>query len=375
MAKYIYGIHEYDNEWASMVRDSGVDAWSLELTELSSNFSGRDFRFDSVTPIIRLNWGYGSTGTLPLPEKYDEFAYRCAEFIKHSQGIQRVHIGNELSLQWEWPNGIMPTVEQYVQAYHKTYNAIKSVNPNIMITFAPPAPWNPTWGGDWVDIIPKLCDMIGHDKIDFFALHAYTKGYNLNGFTKLQPMDAPYQHRNFSFAVLYEQMNAIPKDMRHLEVHITEANGDGAWNGNYSGQWIQEFYKQINEWNSNEHNQKILSGILFRWNKNDTQWDISQDQRSKDDFKSALQWKYEHKFTGNKPDLPKINPKLPRPVGPYVNAELGLNLRNAPNGKVLTVLTNGTQVTVRLMRGDWLNVDVPNTPFQGWVHKNYIGGF
>lgn len=376
MSEYIYGIHEYDKEWGNWLVQSDRTGWSLELTELSSNYSGRDFNFPNVTPIVRFNWGYGSTGTIPRPNQYDEFARRCAEFVKNSQGIKRVHIGNELSLQWEWPDGIMPTVDEYIQCYHKSYNAIKSVKPDVMITFAPPAPWNPTWGGDWIDIIPTLCNKIGHDKIDFFAIHAYTKGYSLDNFTKLQPMNPPYQHRNFSFAVLWEQMRAIPENMRHLEVHITEANGDDSWNHN-QGNWIREFYHQINAWNLHPSNQKILSGILFRWNKHDTKWDISQHEPSKNDFRQVLQKGYKHGYSGAKPNIsiePKLSPDRPQiaPQRPYINAEAGLNLRSVPSidNNVIEVIPFGKTIEILNDVGDWLNIRYGRNI--GWVSSKFV---
>ena len=375
-SQHIYGIHEFDAEWGNWLVNSGRTGWSLELTELSNNYSGSNFNFLNVTPIVRLNWGYGSTGTIPRPDKYDEFARRSAEFVKNSQGVKRVHIGNELSLQWEWPDGVMPSVDEYVQCYLKCYYAIKSVRPDVMITFAPPGPWNPTWGGDWIDIIKILCDKIGHDKIDFFAFHAYTKGYDLDNFTKLQPMNPPYQHRNFSFAVLWEQMNAIPKDMRHLEVHITEANGDDSWNHN-NGNWIKEFYNQINNWNQNPSNQKILSGILFRWNKHDTKWDMSNHEPSKQDFRQALQKGYKHGYNASRPNIsiqPKLSPDAPQiaPRKPCVTAEAGLNLREAPviDNNVIEVIPYQRTIEIINDMGDWLNVRYGSNV--GWVNSKFV---
>jgi hypothetical protein len=369
MSKNIYGIHEYDERWGSLVKQAGRQAWTLLLTELSGNYGGIQWNEPNITPIVRLNWGYGRTGTIPTPDKYDEFAKRCAEFVKNSHGLKRFHIGNELSLEWEWPDGRKPTMAEYVSCYHKVYDAIKKIMPDAMVTFAPPAPWNPTFEGDWVDLIPKMCKEIGYDKIDFIAIHAYTKGYELEKFDVLQPMNPPYQHRNFSFAVLYEQIKAIPNELKHLEIHITEANGDGPWSENHSGRWAQTFYHKIEEWNRNNQ-QKILSGILFRYNSHDAKWHI--DDRSLNDFRESLQWNYQHNYNNyNSPPInivPNVGPRFATVV-----AEAGLNLRKTSvNGEILTVLNNLQTVQKIKEENGWALVVVPNVGLEGWVSAQYL---
>ena len=86
MSKNIYGIHEYDERWGKLVKQVGRKAWTLLLTEISSNYNGIQWNETEITPIVRLNWGYGSTGTIPTPDKYDEFARRVGEFVKNSRG-------------------------------------------------------------------------------------------------------------------------------------------------------------------------------------------------------------------------------------------------------------------------------------------------
>ncbi|MCA9329242.1 SH3 domain-containing protein [Candidatus Saccharibacteria bacterium] len=368
MSEHIYGIHEYSDEWHRWILENNVTGWWVELTELSGDYNGRDLRKDRLKPIVRINWGYGTTGTMPCKRDWDTYLSRLEHFLRTSKGIERLTIFNELSLKWEWCDGIMPSVEEVVELYKKTYAVTKSVNPGIKVAFAPPAPWNPTWGGDWVDIIPKLCDMIGHEKIDFFAFHAYTKGYELEKFTVLQPMDPPYQHRNFSFANLWEQMNAIPKDMRHLEVHVTETNGDDSWQHNSTGRWVQSLYHHINEWNKNPESQKILSASLFRWNSGDNKWDMSRDERTKNDFRESLKHNYTHNYTGKAPQI-EIKPTVGPNQGRIV-AEAGLNVREAPGGRILTVAKYGDLVQVRGEKEGWLNVAYNG--FVGWASAEYI---
>lgn len=50
----------------------------------------------------------------------------------------------------------------------------------------------------------------------------------------------------------------------------------------------------------------------------------------------------------------------------YVSAKSGLNVRNAPNGSIVSGLSNGTKVTVYETSGNWSRID------QGWVSSSYL---
>lgn len=53
----------------------------------------------------------------------------------------------------------------------------------------------------------------------------------------------------------------------------------------------------------------------------------------------------------------------------YVNAKIGLNVRNAPNGARIGGLVNGTEVTVAETSGNWSRIV---SPTQGWVSSDYL---
>lgn len=50
----------------------------------------------------------------------------------------------------------------------------------------------------------------------------------------------------------------------------------------------------------------------------------------------------------------------------YVNAKIGLNIRDSVNGKIVGALANGTAVTVHETNGNWSRIA------QGWVSSNYL---
>ena len=55
----------------------------------------------------------------------------------------------------------------------------------------------------------------------------------------------------------------------------------------------------------------------------------------------------------------------------YVNAKIGLNVRNTPNGSRISGLANGIKVTVSETQGSWSRI---TSPVSGWVSSNYLSG-
>lgn len=53
----------------------------------------------------------------------------------------------------------------------------------------------------------------------------------------------------------------------------------------------------------------------------------------------------------------------------YVNAKIGLNVRNTPNGTIVGSLAKGTQVTVYETNGSWSRIGTNR-----WVSSNYLSG-
>lgn len=75
---------------------------------------------------------------------------------------------------------------------------------------------------------------------------------------------------------------------------------------------------------------------------------------------------YAYKNTGNTQEN-NSKPVTTEPYTRYVNARIGLNVRNAPNGVIVETLTNGSQVTVYENSGSWSRVGINR-----WVSSNYL---
>ena len=363
MSEFIFGVHDYHDDWANMVHGAGKQAWCVHTEAVGTDpndHSGKTYP-DGVTNLVRLNNGYGKgTGVIPLPNRYGDFAKRCANFIAASRNIWGVIIGNEIQLTWEWPSDDPIRLTDYVACYLQCYSAIKAVAPQVQISMQAPAPWNPSTpdATDWITQLATQLNMVG-DKVDWIALHAYTKGYGADKFAGNPVMGAPYQHRKFGWEALYEYLQVIPFDKRHLPVIVTETNADGAW-GDNPGDWIRQMYAEVNKWNQTFGNQKILGACLFRWAKHDDRWDMSRHGRSVDDFRQALASDYRHGFIPGKSTVDQRK----------VNAADGLNLRDMPGGNLITTLPNGTPLEVLSEHGEWLLVMVGDR--RGFVHSDYV---
>lgn len=367
MSDFIYAIHDYSPIWSAWVRNAGRQAWCVYTEAIGSDpndQSGRVYPTD-VTNIVRLNAGYGSGGTIPLPNRYNDFAKRCANFVANSRNIQYVIIGNEIQMQWDWPDNQPITLDNYMVCYLKTYTQIKIVAPHVKVGPAPVATWNNglkypgNERGDWVKLQADIWSL-SKPWIDALYIHAYSHGYSPDLVTNTARMDGAFTDRYYHFPVYRQFMEAVPLNLRHLPVFITEMNGDCSGQGacwpNHNMGWIRAAYQEIDRWNKS-NSQKILCGALFRWEPGDHRWTIHDKQGVHDDFRQALTNNYQHGF---------VPGKVTRQV-----TVLGLNLREVPGGKVITVLPQGTILEVLADGSDW--IQVKTNGLIGYVFRLYTG--
>lgn len=74
---------------------------------------------------------------------------------------------------------------------------------------------------------------------------------------------------------------------------------------------------------------------------------------------------YAYKHDGNTTEN-KVQTVTTSAYTRYVNAKIGLNIRDGMNGKIVGALANGTAVTVYETNGNWSRIA------QGWVSSNYL---
>jgi len=313
-SSYLYGLHDAGGE--QLMLAAGTPGWVL-ITEAigydAANRQGKDYSHltnNGLSVMVRLNAGYAGVGTLPLERHYKDFARRCANFAQASTGAHIWIIGNEPNHPIEWPGadwdwskaqprtpdlvGEKITPNRYVKAYLLARNAIHDVSghEDDLVLTAAVAPWNALClypgnpRGDWVIYFQDIMKALGPENCDGVTLHAYTHGANPNltdAETRMQP---PYERRRYQFRVYQDLMNAIPWNMQHLPVYLTEADQSDPWRNENTG-WVQRAYGEIDYWNKQHPFRPIRALILYRWPKND-QWYIDGKQGVIEDFQQAM---------------------------------------------------------------------------------------
>ena len=333
-SEYLYGFHDPGGE--SIMLGRGIPGWVVITTALGSDpndRSGQDFSHLSnqgLGVIVRLNNGYSPVGTLPYERDYDAFARRCANFVQASSGARIWIVGNEPNhpiewpgARWDWsvspPRPLRPdtrgepiTPERYARAYKKVRDAIHAVpgHENDQVLVAAVAPWNTLTtypgneNGDWVRYFADVLRLIGPGQCDGVTLHTYTHGANPDFIESDARMNPPFDAYHWHFRAYQDFMHAIPADMRHLPVYITETDqGDIPWQNANTG-WVKRAYQEIDRWNRTQP-QKIRALILYRWSRAD-KWYIEGKQGVIEDFGQALalglKW-----TTGGAPSPPDLS--------------------------------------------------------------------
>jgi hypothetical protein len=334
---YIYGLHDKGGEHL-MIVNGEAKGWVLVSEAIGSEANERgggdysDITGKGLGLIVRLNQSYGENGTIPREKRYPEFAQRVANFVEDSKGANIWLIGNEMNFAREQPRREgsgepeVITPRRYAECYKLCRRKIKALkeHKDDLVVVGAMAPWNaqtsyeadpqgqypanPT--GDWINYMRDILLAIGPDECDAIAIHAYSHGYAADLVFSDAKMNPPFQNRHYHFYTYKDQMEAIPKNMRHLPVYLTEANGDReehgepTWPFGNNG-WIKNAYKEINNWNKSGQ-QQIRCVILFRWIKDPLGWSIDGKPEVQQDFKEAIDMNYKWN--------PDIKPAQPEPA-------------------------------------------------------------
>lgn len=395
--EYLFGLHERGGE--QLMLEAGRPGWVLELAAIGLDGSSTPADFAGLASaglgvIVRINHGYGSTGTLPTPDRYADFAAACARYVQRSRGCRLWIIGNEPNHEVERPNGQMILPHEYGRAYSLCRAAIRGVagHEQDQVLVAGPAPWNATTTypgnekGDWVRYFVHVLTALAGDGCDGFALHTYTHALDPKQITGDFFHTTPgYRHLRNEFRTYRDFMNAIPDRFRHLPVFITESNpttrGQG-WEPAHNVGWVQTAYREIANWNSSPARQPILSLILYRWPlvADQPEWSISNRPGIIEDFRRALaaekaaDFRLRMPVKQEPPTVLKPGNLLPedKQWRGLVVAPLGLNLRSGPTTlhAVLQVLPYETSLLVLAELDEWLYVKALDR--LGYVYRSFV---
>lgn len=281
----LYGVH--DREGRHIVPPGG---WVVDTVALSENPQPTDYGAlrAELNWIVRLNWGYGSTGTIPLANDYQRMAQAAAHYVHNSRGAHRFIVGNEPNHENERPNGVFITPAEYVRCFVLCRDAIKRADPNAQVIPAPCAPYhaNPMpWTDYWREMLELIAKSGGCDGL---AIHAYTRSSNAADITSMASMGPPLEGTFAGFYTFIDALEEVPDKLSHLPVYITEFNEilDNGWHDANTGV-VQEAYQTIHEWNQEPDEQKIQCLCLYRWPRFD-KWHIDGKNGVLEDFRAAV---------------------------------------------------------------------------------------
>lgn len=362
MARYLYGMHDPGGEhlfadkpgWIVFTEAIGCDP---------SDKSGRDYSQWANAGygiLVRLNNGYGSTGTIPTPDKYDDFALRVSNFIAASKGCDTWIIGNETNHSQERPNGQPITPVMYIDCFKRVHAHVRLLTGTRHgLIPAPVALWN-LETGDWLEYQATIWRGLWQLSAGA-AIHTYSHGASPHLVTSQEKMGAPYQDRFFHFQAYRDLMTRVPVEMRGLPVYITETDQNDPWADVNSG-WVQEAYAEIDRWNKTDGTQKIYCLCLYRWPKDD-RWSIVDKPQVHVDLRAAVAKGYksppvtgaqtvqDQTFIPNVSSGPSV-PTQPQPDLPPVDWDKRLTARGV---KVVTPPMVPGSWYWRVVKARWYN--------------------
>ena len=330
---YIYGLHEAGGE--QLMLDAGRAGWVLALATVGldgghgtptdfTHLSGR-----GLGVVVRLHNGYEPVGSIPKPERYDDFARSCAAFVARTRGCKTWIIGNEPNHGSERPEGQFILPKQYADCYRRCRTAIHQLpgHADDLVLVAGPAPWNAETryagnpSGDWAQYFADLLAEVPVGGCDGLAIHTYTRFLDASRIRVDIPFNADgYRHLRDEFRSYRDFMAAIPDRFKGLPVLITETDPTDPARGWEDGRnigWVRTACEEIADWNADPAHQPIQALILYRWPPREVhhqaQWSIADRPGIIDDFRQALQLQPAERFQTPAPraSLAVLPPELP----------------------------------------------------------------
>lgn len=262
--------------------------WQVHTVALSENPQGVAY-FPDLFHLVRLNWGYGSTGTIPRLDQIRQYALAAASYASQCSNVHAFIIGNEPNHENERPDGVIITPQHYVECFIMTRDLLKQVNQKIRVIPAPCAPYhaNPTnWLVYNAEILGRIAERGGCDEL---ACHAYTRFQTPESVFSDAEMNPPLEGQYNSFRTYRDFLSIVPSALQKLPVHITEFDPEAGWKDENNG-FIVAAQRELVAWNSDLKHQRVVSLTCYRFSGQDAgaRWQMGNKPKVMDDFYAAV---------------------------------------------------------------------------------------
>lgn len=351
MTNLLYGIH--DREGRGLVPAGG---WCVDTVALSGNPAPTDYAAlrSDINWIVRLNWGYGSTGTIPLPKDDAGYFQALERFVSQSKGAYTYIIGNEPNHEQERPNGEVITPQRYASFYNEAAAHIKRISPGARCCVAAPAPYHAD-PQTWTSYITEVLELVEPSLVDDLALHAYARSSSPNAITNTTQMQDALAGTFYGFLTYRDYLACVPPHLagrQKLLTEFAELLPDG-WDNRNTG-IVQAAYGEING--------KVSALVLYRWPRYD-RWYIEGKQGVIDDFNAAVAKGYQSPDAAHASDapfktvLPKVSTGGDSPPAPMPEPSRDIDPRLKARGINIgtpAILRPGEYMW-RLVKARWWN--------------------
>ena len=286
-SSYLFGMHDRGAE--PIMAAAGRKGWVL-VNEIvgrdpndTSGGSYQDLADHGFGVIVQLDHGSGPAGTLPSSEHYDDFAARCGNFVRKSNGCHIWIIGHEPNAGQQRPeHGTareeVITPQLYARCYKKCRDAIRSQpgHKDDLVLVAAVAPFNSETTypgnkrGDWVRYQQDVLLLLGPGNYDGVAIHACSHGHTPDLISHELKMEPPFSDRYRDFKTYQDIMAIIPPKVPAFITRAHPLPGPRtphlAWpEGNQACVWAQAAYREIHRWNQTHPERQIRCMLVYRW--------------------------------------------------------------------------------------------------------------
>lgn len=278
----------HDREGCYQVPENGFALDTLAISEKPQYLDYRSLN-SKVNWILRVNWGYGGTGTLPNRAGLKDFIEGATDYLLKSSGYQFVIIGNEPNYPVEYPNGEYLDPEYVAWIFKEIRGHVKRMKGEIRFITTPVAPYRIDSGVKWREYLNRMLLAVEHyGGAEGIGIHAYARSMDPSEATSDARMDPPLEADYKSFRTYLNALSEVPSSLRHLPAFITEFNVIPDWEDKNTG-IIKAVYQEIANHNRIPDVQQVIDLTMFRWKHYEGQrWGIENKPNLLQDFREAV---------------------------------------------------------------------------------------